>query len=39
MNVVSARKGVEFLKYAQWRLLRCRMTIRDARFEDMLRHL
>ncbi len=39
MNVVSARTSVEFLKYSQWRLLRCRMAICDARFEAMLRHL
>ncbi len=37
MNAISARRGVEFLKYAQWRLLRCRMALQDADFERKLR--
>lgn len=39
MDTVSPRGGVEFLKYAQWRLLRCRMSLRNPRFEEMLRTL
>ncbi|MBP1860431.1 phosphotransferase [Rhizobium herbae] len=39
MDTVSPRGGVEFLKYAQWRLLRCRMALRNPRFEAMLRTL
>jgi thiamine kinase-like enzyme len=39
MNKVSPRGGVEFLKYAQWRLLRCRMALRNPQFEYMLRTL
>ena len=37
LNAVSDRKNVEFLKYAQWRLLRCRMAVRDLRFEEKVR--
>jgi thiamine kinase-like enzyme len=37
MNATSERRGIEFLKYANWRLLRCRMAIRDYGFERMLR--
>ena len=37
MNSVSARRGIEFLKYAQWRLLRCRMALQDPDFERKLR--
>ena len=33
----TTRPGVEFLKYAQWRFLRCRMALLDPRFERMLR--
>jgi hypothetical protein len=33
----TSRPGIEFLKYAQWRLLRCRMALQDADFESMLR--
>ncbi|MCW1408825.1 phosphotransferase [Rhizobium sp. 1AS11] len=39
MDKVSPRGGIEFLKYAQWRLLRCRMALRNPRFEFMLRTL
>jgi thiamine kinase-like enzyme len=39
MDAVSPRTGVEFLKYAQWRLLRCRMALHDPGFEAMLRRL
>jgi thiamine kinase-like enzyme len=34
---LSRRPGVEFFKYAQWRLLRCRHNLRDRRFEEWLR--
>ncbi|MEZ5904281.1 MAG: phosphotransferase [Geminicoccaceae bacterium] len=30
----SARTDLEFLKYAEWRFLRCRMAMRDQRFEE-----
>ncbi|MDQ3558165.1 MAG: phosphotransferase, partial [Pseudomonadota bacterium] len=39
MDAVSPRASVEFLKYAQWRLLRCRMAVHDPGFEAMLRRL
>lgn len=39
MDRVSPRGGIEFLKYAQWRLLRCRIALRNPRFEFMLRTL
>ena len=39
MDAVSPRASVEFLKYAQWRLLRCRMAIHHPGFEAMLRRL
>lgn len=39
MNAVSPRGSVEFLKYAQWRLLRCRMALRHPGFEEKLRYL
>jgi len=39
MDATSPRREVEFLKYAQWRLLRCRMALRHPRFEEMLRRL
>jgi Phosphotransferase enzyme family len=35
----SSRRGVEFVKYAEWRLLRARMVLHDPRFEGMLRHV
>ena len=37
MTMVSSRRGIEFLKYAQWRLLRCRMGLLDPGFERKLR--
>ena len=37
MDAVSPRRGIEFLKYAQWRMLRCRMGLQDPRFEYRLR--
>lgn len=39
MAATSPRRGVEFLKYGEWRLLRCRMFLREARFEERLRRL
>lgn len=35
----SPRRGVEFVKYAEWRFLRARMVLHDPRFEGMLRHV
>jgi hypothetical protein len=39
MDATSSRGHVEFLKYANWRLLRCRMAIRHPGFEEKLRTL
>ena len=39
MNATSARRGIEFLKYAQWRFLRCRMALQDPDFERKLRSI
>ncbi|SDP52320.1 phosphotransferase [Phyllobacterium sp. OV277] len=39
LDATSPRTGLEYLKYAQWRLLRCRMAILDPHFEIMLRKL
>ncbi|QND54651.1 phosphotransferase (plasmid) [Phyllobacterium sp. 628] len=39
MDATSPRTALEYLKYAQWRLLRCRMGILDPYFETMLRKL
>jgi thiamine kinase-like enzyme len=33
------RKGIEFFKYGQWRLLRCRMAMQAWSFEEALRKL
>ena len=38
-TAVSPRVDVEFFKYAQWRFLRCRMSLRDRGFEERLRSL
>ena len=35
----SARTDLEFLKYAEWRFLRCRMAMRDQRFEERVRRV
>ncbi len=35
----SPRTYVEFRKYSEWRLLRCRMAVGDPRFEERLRRL
>jgi thiamine kinase-like enzyme len=37
MDATSSRGQIEFLKYANWRLLRCRMAIRHPGFEEKLR--
>ncbi|RWP16802.1 aminoglycoside phosphotransferase family protein [Mesorhizobium sp.] len=39
MNSTSPRGDIEFLKYAQWRLLRCRMALRHPDFELKLTRL
>lgn len=39
MNATSARRQAEFLKYAYWRLLRCRFAIEHSDFEKKLRGL
>ncbi len=36
---VTERVDIEYFKYAQWRLLRCRTDLRDRRFEERLRSL
>ncbi len=35
----SPRTDLEFLKYAEWRFLRCRMAMRDQRFEERTRRV
>lgn len=35
----SRRTDLELLKYADWRFLRCRLAMRDPRFEERLRRL
>lgn len=37
--VRSPRRHVEFRKYGEWRLLRCRSVLADPRFEERLRGL
>lgn len=37
LSAHSERRDVEFLKYAQWRLLRCRISVSDQRFEERVR--
>ncbi len=37
MDATSARRGVEFLKYANWRFLRCRMALGETHAERWLR--
>jgi len=39
LAAISPRRDVEFLKYGSWRWLRCRMALRDPRFEERLRRL
>ena len=37
MHATSCRRAIEFLKYSQWRLLRCSMAMQDPDFERKLR--
>ena len=39
MDRASPRHGLEFRKYANWRLLRCRMRVGRPDFEETLRTL
>jgi thiamine kinase-like enzyme len=39
MAATSPRRDIEFLKFGEWRLLRCRMFLHETRFEERLRRL
>lgn len=39
MSAMSPRRGLEFLKYGEWRLLRARMMLGDGAFDVRLRQL
>ena len=39
MEIRSPRRSVEFLKYAQWRFLRCRMLVMRPGFEELIRSI
>ena len=39
MARTSRRDMLEFLKFANWRFLRCRMAVRDPRFPEKLRRI
>jgi thiamine kinase-like enzyme len=39
MDASSPRRSIEFLKYAQWRLLRCRMALDRMDLDAMLNHV
>lgn len=39
LEIRSPRRSVEFLKYAQWRFLRCRMLVGRPGFEELIRSL
>ncbi len=39
MSATSPRRGLEFLKYGEWRLLRARMMLGDGAFDARLRRL
>jgi len=39
MDACSPRRSIEFLKYAQWRLLRCRMALDSMDLGEMLNHV
>lgn len=39
MDAGSPRRSIEFLKYAQWRLLRCRMALGRMDLDEMLNHV
>jgi thiamine kinase-like enzyme len=39
LSAISPRRDIEFLKYGEWRLLRCRMALREPGFADRLHRL
>ncbi len=39
MSATSPRRGLEFLKYGEWRLLRARMMLGDGAFDARLHRL
>lgn len=39
MDATSPRQHLEFLKYGQWRWLRCRMAFLAADFQEIIRHV
>ncbi len=39
VSATSPRRDLEFLKYGEWRLLRCRMALREPGFLDRLHQL
>jgi hypothetical protein len=39
LSATSPRRDLEFLKYGEWRLLRCRMALRESGFTDRLHQL
>lgn len=39
LAATSRRTQLEFLKFADWRFLRCRLAVRDPRFEERVRRL
>ena len=39
LSATSPRRDLEFLKYGEWRLLRCRMALREPGSADRLRRL
>ena len=39
VSATSPRRDLEFLKYGEWRLLRCRMALREPGFFDRLHQL
>lgn len=39
LAATSERNDLEFLKYADWRFLRCRFAMRDPRFEERVRRV
>ena len=39
LAATSPRREPEFLKYGEWRLLRCRMALREPGFADRLHRL
>ncbi|OLP43030.1 phosphotransferase [Rhizobium oryziradicis] len=39
MDATSPRQHLEFLKYGQWRWLRCRMAVLAKDFQEIIRHV